>query len=302
MDSIDRGLLIDLRRNCRITLKELSERHNVTSNAIRKRIASLEKKGVIRKYLIELSRGMVNSDRAFIIAYTDKSVDDDTFAERVFEYPSVTQVHYDSFGSCIIQAEYSGTEQLSDLSTYLRRLDSVTEVEVHTLPIPQGENKPLNNLQLRVLAPLLDNPRMKVPEIAKKSGLTARRVRRTLDDLIESRAVLFTISMTLTATDANFVAFRVQWDSKVISPEQVADFMREKYPNAFWNIIYSALEPIMWCDFVIEHNKTSEEIARDLRNLPSLDLRNTILVYPPKKTRSIRHLALRKMIADAGYL
>ncbi|MHA2423870.1 MAG: Lrp/AsnC family transcriptional regulator [Candidatus Thorarchaeota archaeon] len=302
MDSIDRGIILDLRRNCRITLSVLAERHGVTPTAIRKRIASLEEKGVIKEYVVELSRAMVKSDIVFILIYTDKTVDDDSFADLVFENPLVYQVHYDSYGSCVVLAEYSGTEQLSDLSTYLRRLPSVTEIEVHSLPAPRGESKPLTNLQLRVLAPLLENPKMKVPEIAKKAGLTVRRVRRILDELAEIRSVLFTIISALSASDASFFAFRLTWDPKVITPEKIRAILQEKYPNEFYNLIHSVFEPVMWCDFLLEHIKDSEPIISELRNIPSVDLRNTILVYPPKKQRSIRHQALRKMIEDAGHL
>jgi Lrp/AsnC family leucine-responsive transcriptional regulator len=301
MDSIDRGILLDLRRNCRITLSELAERHSVTATAIRKRIAALESKGVIREYVVELSRAMVNSEIAFILIYTDKSIDDDSFADLVFRHPQVFQVHYDSFGSCIVLAEYSGMEELSELSSYLRRLESVNDMEVHTLPIPKGENRPLTNLQLRVLAPLLENPKMKVPEIARKSGLTLRRVRRIMDELMESRAILFTVLLAMQASDATFIAYRLNWDAKVITPEEIRQDLEEKYPNEFYNLNYSALEPVLWVDFILEHIRDSEPISSYLRNIPSVDLRNTIMVYPPKHQRSVRREALRKMVEEAGH-
>ena len=302
MDSIDRGILLDLGRNCRTTLKDLADRHDVTSNAIRKRIVSLEEKGVIRQYIVELSRAMVNSELMFALLYTDGSVDVDVFADRVFEHPLVIRVHYDSYGSCIVHAEYSGTEQMSELSSFFRRLESVEEVEIHTLPEPRGEIKPLTRIQLRVLAPLLDEPRMRVSDIAKKSNLTVRRVRRTLKELVESKSVLFTYLRVLTAADASYVAFRITWESKHISPEQVEKRLRERFPNEFWRVSYSAIEPIMWCGFLIENSTVSETIRAEFSNIPSVDVRNIILVYPPKKTRSIRHQALRKMIEDAGFL
>ncbi|MFW9849716.1 MAG: Lrp/AsnC family transcriptional regulator, partial [Candidatus Thorarchaeota archaeon] len=281
MDSIDRGILLDLRRNCRTTLSELAERHGVTGTAIRKRIASLEEKGVIREYVVEISRAMVNSEVAFILIYTDKTIDDDSFAELVFKHPLVYQVHYDSFGTCITLAEYSGTEQLSDLSTYLRRLESVNEMEVHTLPVPRGNSESLTNLQLRVLAPLLKDPKMRVSDIAHISGLTVRRVRKILNELTNSGSVVFTISLAMSASDATFIAYRMTWDSKVITPDRIKEILEEKYPNEFYNLSYSALEPVMWCDFLLEHIRDSEPLSSFLRSLPSIDLRNTIMVYPP---------------------
>lgn len=302
LDKIDRGILLDLQRNCRITLQALADKHGVSANAIRKRIVSLEEQGVIRKYLVELSRAMVNSEIMFSLIYTDKTIDDDRFAEMVFEHPSVNSVHYDSFGTCIVLAEYSGTDEMSEISRYFRRLESVTDLEIHTLPIPRGGSRPLTTIELRILAPLLDNPRMRISEIARISGLTVKRVRKTLDNLIHSDSVLFTISQVLSAADVSFIAFRITWDPKSITPEQIETTLRELFPNDFHRVSYSALEPIMWCYFLLDDNKKSERIITEFRKLPSVVVRNTILVYPPKKTRSIRNQALRKMIEDAGII
>jgi len=302
VDKIDRGILLDLQRNCRITLQALADKHGISANAIRKRISALEDKGVIHEYVIELSRAMVNSELMFALIYTDKTIDDNRFAELIFEHPSVNRVNYDSFGSCIVQAEYSGTEEMSEISSYFRRLESVTDLEIHTLPIPRGESRPLTKIELRVLAPLLDNPRMRISEIARIAGLTVKRVRKTLNNLIHSKSVLFTISQVLSAADVSFIAFRITWDSKSITPEQIETTLREMYPNDFHRVSYSALEPIMWCYFLLDDNKTSEQIATEFRKLPSVIVRNTILVYPPKKTRSIRTQALRKMIQEAGII
>ena len=85
LDLIDRGIMLDLRRNCRISYKTLAENHNISSNAIKNRIDGLTKSGVLDRYFIQLSRAMVNSEFMFVLLYTDKSIDDDTFSELVFK-------------------------------------------------------------------------------------------------------------------------------------------------------------------------------------------------------------------------
>jgi len=283
-------------------LKRLSEKYGVSPNAIRKRIANLEQTGVIGGYQVELSRAMMDSEILFTLIYTDKSIDDDTFAEMVFAHPQVIRVHFDSYGSCIATAEFSQAEQMNEISAFFRRLESVTELEVHTIPRPRGQKKNLTKQQVRILAPLLDNPRMRIADIAKHTGLTARRVRRTLDELIEGEYVLFTIKLYMTASDASFVAYRLMWDSKIISPVEIQDTLKEKFPDEFVGLMHSAADPIIWCDFLIESNRVSETIVQEMRKIPSVDVRNTILVYPHKKSRSLRHEALRKIVAESGYI
>ncbi len=245
---------------------------------------------------------MVNSEFLFALIYTDKTIDDDRFAEMVFEHPSVNRVNYDSFGTCVVHAEYSGTDQMSEISRFFRSLESVTDLEIHTLPISRGESRPLTTIELRVLAPMLDDPRMRISEVARKAQLTVKRVRKTLSDLINSEAVLFTITRDLSVSEDSFFAFRVTWDPKEINPEQIREKLRNKFPNEFLRAPYSAMEPIMWSDFLLEDSRVSERVLTEFRKLPSVVVRNTILVYPPKKVRSVRNLALRKMIKDAGFL
>ena len=166
-------------------MKNLSDKFGVSPNEVRKRIANLEEKGVIGGYQVELSRAMMDSEILFTLIYTDKSIDDDTFAEMAFAHPRVIRVHFDSYGTCIVIAEFTQASQMNEISAFFRRLESVTEIEVHTIPRPRGQKNDLTKQQVRILAPLLDNPRMRIADIAKHTGLTARRVRRTLNELIE---------------------------------------------------------------------------------------------------------------------
>lgn len=294
--------MFDLRKNCRVSYKTMADRFNVSSNAIKNRIDGLAKSGLLDRYLIQLSRAMVNSELMFVLLYTDKSIDDDLFAELVFKELSVIQIHFDSFGTCIVLAECFGAKHMGELAQFFRGIESVENAEIHTLPSQKGQKANLSNTQLRVLAPLLDNPRMPISKIAKQTGLTARKVRRTLNDLLEQQAVEFTISWTLSAADASFFAFRINWDPKVIDPERIEAKIRSDYPVKLWGCIHSAIEPLLWADFLVDHAKEAESIAVRLRSIPSVVIESTILVYPPKKKRMVRENILRDLISEAGYI
>ncbi len=283
-------------------MRVLADRLGITPSSVRKRIGHLVERGVINEFVVQLSRAMLGYNILFALLYTDKSIDDDTFADMVFSHEKVTSVRYDSFGSCVVHAEYASVNEMHEISAFFRRLESVNEIEVHTLPFPPGGKKNLTEIDLRVLAPLLDDPRMRVSDIARISGLTVRRVRRTLDDLIESNAIQFTIDAALTRSDAMYMAYRVQWDDKSISIDEICRILETRFPSRFLRLSRSALEPIAWIDFLIEHNSVSEIIVQELRKIPSLDLRNTIMVYPPKKTRLVRQIALRKKIEESGVI
>lgn len=301
MDSIDRGIILDLQRNCRVTYKTLSLKYGITSNAIRKRVERLIDTGVVDRFLVQLSRAMADSELMFALLYSDKSITDDELAEVVFNNPLVVRVHYDSYGTCVVHAEYIGVKQMSELSSFFRGLESVKQVEIHTLPVLRGSKVKLSNLHLRVLAPLLANPRMPISENAKQTGLTARKVRRALTELTEGGGVEFTISSNLSADDATFIAFRIQWNPKVIGHNDIEEKIRDEFPIKTWRIAHSATEPLMWCDFLVEHTREAESIGISIRNIPSVLIESTIITYPPKKTRSLREGQLRALIINAGF-
>ncbi|MHA1959481.1 MAG: Lrp/AsnC family transcriptional regulator [Candidatus Thorarchaeota archaeon] len=302
MDSIDRGIILDLSRNCRTTLHALSRTYGISSNAIRKRVTKLEETGVIEKFLVQLSWAMADVEQLFAILYTDKSIDDDSLAEKVFEHPFVASVHFDSYGACIVKGEYSGTKQLADMGGFLRGVVSVNRVEIHTVPIARGRKVELTNLQMRVLVPLLDDPRMSITNIAKQTKLTARRVRRTILELYEGGGINFTASLVLSAAESTSLAFRIRWDSKEIEPERIDSIIKKEFPNQYYRSKFSAMEPLMWIDFMVEHPREAEIIAGTLRGIPSVVIENTIITFPPKKSRHLREQKLRKLLEDAGFL
>ncbi|MHA2141619.1 MAG: winged helix-turn-helix transcriptional regulator [Candidatus Thorarchaeota archaeon] len=298
LDAIDRSIILDMRKNCRITFRTLAEKNGISSNAIRKRVDKLLELGVIQRFLVQLSHATAELDVLFGLLYTDKSIDDDKFADLVFQHPSVIRVHFDSFGSCVVFAEYSGAVHLNELSSFLRGLESVTNAEFHQLPVVRGQKVALSKLQLRVLAPLLDDPRMSISDISQRTGLTARRVRRAVDDLIEGGGIEFTLSLNLSAADAVHVAFRVQWDFRTISPDETIEQLKREFPNEYWSASHSATEPLTWCNFLVDHSRDVEKIAAGIRRIPSATIETTILVYPPRKMRHLREQRLRELVSE----
>jgi DNA-binding Lrp family transcriptional regulator len=302
VDSIDRGIILDLSRDCRTTLHSLSRKYGLSSNAIRKRVDKLVKAGVIKKFLIQLSRAMADTEQLFALLYTDKSIDDDSLAEMVFEHPLVARVHFDSYGACIVSGEYSGMKQLAEIGGFLRGVKSVDRVEIHTLPTSRGRKVELTNLQMRVLVPLIHDPRMPVTDIAKETKLTARRVRRTLRELYDGGGVEFTASLVLSAAETTFLAFRIQWDPKEIEAEEIDSRIKREFPNEYLWSSFSAVEPLLWSDFMVEHPREAERIAGKLRSIPSLVIDSTLIVFPPKKSRHLREQKLRELLLNAGLI
>ncbi|MHA2434199.1 MAG: winged helix-turn-helix transcriptional regulator [Candidatus Thorarchaeota archaeon] len=176
MDLIDKGILSDLTKNCRITYQEMSGKYGISANAIRKRILKLEESGVIYRYGTTLSPAMINADHVFGVLYTDGSHDEREFVERIGQNQHINAASSYTGGIYLLIAEFTSMDELHQVSTYLRSFEGVYKVELHTLVIDKGSQVQLGRLALRVLDHLNENPRMPIVELAEKTGLTARMI------------------------------------------------------------------------------------------------------------------------------
>lgn len=298
MDFMDKSILEDLIANCRITYQTLAQKNNVSSNAIKRRISRLIESGVIEGFAVRLSWAMLDAETVLSHLYFDESVNALDFVDKVGAYPLVHMVGSDSHGCLNIAACYRDASELAKLGEFLRSIKGVERVEMHPLIEETGKKVEFANLEIRVIAALVEDPRMSISEIAEKTGLTARRVRKILQNLIDNGGVRFTTIINWNAGDQTRVSFRVKWDEKFFERDQIIEKVREKYPDEFVAVYTSSMENLMWIEFMIEHVRDAEGIADWLTSNASVIVMSTIIPYPRKWYPGIRELNLQEMIAE----
>ena len=296
MDELDKKIMADLQYNCRLTYQELSRRYGVSANAIRKRIMNLEETGEISGYAVTLSIGMTGSSQLFGFLTGDGSRDEMEMIDEIGSHPNIIAAAAYSNGIYAFVGNYKVTHEMHDLSSYLRRIKGVVNAEIHPTIIPTRPGMELSPLHLRILKVLLEDPRLPVVEIAVRSGLTARRVRRLLSQLEESRAVQFNALIELGAdTSIPFIAL-IRWDERATTYEQLIDWLREKYPLTLWENFISAMEPVLFSLFAGENLTQVNEMTREIRKHPHVVSVVTTISTHHKFFTSYRQNKLREMI------
>jgi DNA-binding Lrp family transcriptional regulator len=297
MDPIDRGIISELHKNCRISYESLGRKYGISSNAIKRRVGRLIESGIITDFVVIPSLAMLELELLFTLIYKEQSVNDDEFVNMVTTNPYVTAVRYDSFGVCLVWAEYKTTKELSELGTFFRSLKGVEKVEMHTLPIERGKKINLTQTQLKVIEPLLEDPHMPIAEIAKQTRLSAKRVRRVIHELIRGRGILFTIVIDISAGDSLHIVYRVSYNPQEIESDTISQQLKSNFQTEYLREFKSAIEPVMWLEFLVEQLADSEFIASKIRELPSVNLESTIIPYPRKFYRSRRAEWLQNLIS-----
>lgn len=300
LDSADRIIIQELIGNCRVTYQTLSTKLGMTANAAKNRVQRLVDNGVIEAFVATLSLRVIGAEPFMAFVSVKDSKDEETFMQQVGSNPMVTSVRLDSVGWWVIRGEYVKAKGLAELSSFLWGFDGVTSAEVHPMPCEGGSTPKLSNYHLKVLRALVDDPRAPASQIAKVTGLTTRRVRRGIEEMTESGAVELTTRVNFNAGGSTMFVARVVWDPKQVDANQITSRLHERFPITFWRADVSAVRPLLWAFFVLDHMAQSEEIVRRVKEIPSAQTAGTVVSYRARVFPGLRHIYLNSMFAEAG--
>ena len=283
-----------------MTFQDLSRMYGISANAIRRRVKRLEETGAIGGYLLRFSLEMVNCDLLFGLVWTDGSNDEVAFVDSIGESEFILAAASYTNGSYALLAEYTSPSQLLEVGAYLRSLSGVENVEVHPLLKEKGGKLELSRLHLRILNCLVDNPKMPIIDIAQKTGLTARRVRRLVREMVESPAIHFTIGYELGQEEVPFI-LRISWDEKLLNHNEIEPWLVDKFGPLLWEFYISALEPVVFALFSVENVFEIDSIARTIRSENFVNSVKTIIGKHHKYFGGLSHDKVHEVLQESGF-
>lgn len=298
MDELDKKIIIDLQRNCRISYQELSRKYGISANAIRRRILNLEESGVISGYSIALAPAMTGTDFLFGLLTTDGSRDEVELVGAIGASKNVLAAAAYTDGFYALVAEYHGPQELQELGTFLRALEGVEKAELHTFIRNWGSEMKLTKTHLRVLEPLLEDPRMPIVDVAQKTGLTARRVRRLIRELEEGEALRFVSLVELGAAASLPFIVRILWDEKIATYSTITDWLLKDYPLQHWETYVSASEPVIYSLLLADDITSLTETVRSIRQNKNVTNAKVMIGGYHRFFSSLRHEKLSKMVKE----
>ncbi len=298
MDELDKGILMDLVSNCRITYEELSRKHGVSANAIRKRVMRLEETGIVDSYAVTLSPAMTSTEHMFGFLRTNGSLDEIKLLTEIAKNRCIIAASSYTDGTYALVGEYSNTNELMEIGTHLRSLKSVSDVEMHTVLQKEGGKMELTSLHLRVLKCLSIDARMSIVEITEKTGLTARRIRKLLQEIQDSGAIRVTANVELgAASDIPFL-IRMTYNQSKMTPDNLMDWLWDSYPLPLWQLFMSASEPVAIALFAVDTLTELDQIARHVRSHDFIDTVTVTISTHHKYFEGIRLRKLIEMVKD----
>jgi DNA-binding Lrp family transcriptional regulator len=275
LDSIDKGILRDLSENCRITYRELALKFNISSSAIKKRVKKLEDTGIITSYRLQVTSEMAEINLLYGMLTTDGSQDEAKFVSTLGANDKIIAAASYTGGNYALIAEFRDSQDLWEIGAFLRTLDCVHHIETHQLLRPLGHSMEFSKLHLRILKTLNDNPRMSIVDIAEKSRLTARRVRKLVNEIIEGKAIKFSVFVELGAAGSIPFLMRMTWDERATDHGAIQAWLEETFAPNIWETYISVEAPIIISLLTAETLTEVDTIARTTRrqkNIPTVTI------------------------------
>ena len=313
MDLVDKRLIATLMGNCRTPYRSLARQVGMSSTAVKKRVDKLIESGVIQQFFPQLRLAMLDAD--FFLAWitTDGSERDDEFIDQIGSNPMVLEVARVGPRILDVGGEVSGSTGVVELVKFLRGFECVTEVKLHILePVfptalpPQhkyvyrGRKVTFTHSQLRVLKCLIKDTRMPTTEIARRTGLTPRRVRQILKEIREGGGVLLTIRPIFGEAGINSFWIIIGLKENNTPPHEIVKWFHEQYPFEYWNSFIFADEPTLIHFCTAKNLQDIEPIIESVKQAPFTQWAEAQVMYPQRKFVGMSSIRLQELIDDAG--
>jgi DNA-binding Lrp family transcriptional regulator len=309
LDEIDKVILLELGNYCRVSFQALANQLGLSVNAIKKRYTKLKGSGIIRSFNVYPSLAMVEAESLVGRVFTKTPPRSDVLLDTIGANPMVDSGSYLADGSLLVFADYVGSQGLAKFGSFLRSLEDVTHIELHPLICEKGSKRDLSQSELKVLRCLRNDARMPISEIAQQTKMSPKRIRNTIQQLfgetgsaqeifIEKQSIgdyrtkqacmHSRILWDLNASDGTAFVIRLEWVEEATTLHDVVEWVRTQHPIAFWFAFASAIEPVIFSIFLVEHMRDAEPIANSIQKASFVNSVEAIFSYPTKRFPNLR--------------
>ena len=133
----------------------MSRRYGISANAIRRRVLNLEESGEIAGYSLLLSAEALGVHRILGVLTSDGSRDEVEVMDEIGNHFGVIAAASYSNGTYALVGEYRTSEELLQITSHLRRIESIESTEIHQIIQGLGQPFDLSRMHLRILKHLM---------------------------------------------------------------------------------------------------------------------------------------------------
>ncbi|MDE1845448.1 MAG: winged helix-turn-helix transcriptional regulator [Thaumarchaeota archaeon] len=188
MDKLDIQILSHLLNNCRKSDRQIGQEIGISGVAVKSRIQKMLDKKIIQEFALKIEPPVLGYSVLYFVV-TGKEIDDILNQIRLVGDPFFVVPCVGGITVCSIVVKENPAQKMEIAKNLLR--------DVRVLSIFEAKNpeirSDLTKTDIEIMDILLKDPRLKIEEIAKKSGFSTKTVTRSLDKLQNDEAIQFTV-------------------------------------------------------------------------------------------------------------
>ncbi|MFX0052553.1 MAG: winged helix-turn-helix transcriptional regulator [Candidatus Hermodarchaeota archaeon] len=268
IDTKDLEIIKIMNENSRIPLSAIATKLKLSLNAVKNRIIAMEEEGVIRGYTCDLIPGILGEETALAKITISKEVESiKALADVIGSHELVFLVGVGLGNQLVVVFTYRSSSDVMNLESYIKTLTFVNTVEIFLLLGPPRQKLPqIAPVDYMLISKLRQNGRMSFHELAKKTQISTRTLKKRIDKLIRERIITFPLILSPGSSEdlINFTIFcmlkpnanKIEFFQKTMN----------KFPNTWvgWIVVDKPMIiVIFFADSLKNIRKTEESIKQD---------------------------------------
>src|SRR3989338_1463900 len=226
LDELDIQILSMLLDNCRESDRQIGKKIGISGNAVKSRIQKMIQNNVIEKFTLKIEPPVLGYNVVYIVISGQdlnqilKQVK--LIGEPFFVVPCVGDI---TVCSIVIKENVKAKIELAKQIMKDVRVLSIFEAQ------NPGIRSDLTKTDLEIINVLLENPRVRLDEIAKTTSLSTKTITRSLDKLQNDEAILFTLIYDPIKLE-QFVPYAIlTWINKDL--DKTLKILKEEFSSSF---------------------------------------------------------------------
>lgn len=286
MDNLDIKILSRLLNNCRESDRQIGKELGISGGAIRARIKKMQDRKIIEKFTIKVEPPVLGFGVLYIVSGQNiKEILEQIslVGEPFFVVPCVGGI---TVCSIVVKENLQQKIILANKLMKDVRILSIFEAE------NPGFNSNLTKTDLEILEILIKEPRQKIENISKDTGLSTKTVTRCIDKLQENDGIQFTVIYDPTKIEDFIPHAILAWIEGDL--RETLEKMNDEFNESYMQIPFIAKNQIVL--FMYSHDIFEmDELTQRVRNMDNV--RSTDLFIPKKISFPLKWL--EQAIKDA---
>jgi Lrp/AsnC family transcriptional regulator, leucine-responsive regulatory protein len=154
LDEIDTAILVNLQQDSRIAYADLAQKVGLSVGAVHERVKKLERKGVIKRYRVDVDPEAIGlSLTAFVAVQLESNSSCRSLMPEFLKFPEIEEV-YSVAGEIdvILKVHSTDTKTLEDLLYRIKAINGISRMTTRVVLSTELQGRPVVNAQKSVVS------------------------------------------------------------------------------------------------------------------------------------------------------